>query len=111
MADTLQLQVATPEKLLVDEQVTEVQVPAKNGYLGILAGHAALLSELGAGALSYEGGGGPHLLEVAGAVNHGQLEFSWYYQPDVHDLSTVQAVAGDFINVLRRIAHDCRETA
>jgi non-ribosomal peptide synthase protein (TIGR01720 family) len=52
-----------------------------------------------------------HLLDVVGAVQGGQLEFSWYYQPDVHDLSTVQTVAGDFMNALRRIAHDCRETA
>ena len=56
-------------------------------------------------------GRGPHLLEVVGAVQTGQLEFSWYYQPDVHDLATVQAVAGDFAGALRRIAQDCRETA
>jgi non-ribosomal peptide synthase protein (TIGR01720 family) len=54
---------------------------------------------------------GPHLLEAVGAVQNGQLEFSWYYQPEVHELSTVQAIAGDFINALRRIAHDCRETS
>jgi amino acid adenylation domain-containing protein/non-ribosomal peptide synthase protein (TIGR01720 family) len=54
---------------------------------------------------------GPHLIEAVGAVQNGQLEFSWYYQPEVHKDSTVQAVAGDFINALRRIAHDCRETA
>jgi F-type H+-transporting ATPase subunit epsilon len=66
MADTFQLQVATPEQLLVDEQVSEVQVPRKNGYLGILAGHAPLLSALGSGTLTYEGGGGPHVLAVSG---------------------------------------------
>jgi non-ribosomal peptide synthase protein (TIGR01720 family) len=52
-----------------------------------------------------------HLLEVVGAVQNGQLEFSWYYQPEMHDLSSVQAVAGDFMKALRRIAQDCRETA
>ena len=31
MADTFQLQVATPERLLVDEQVTEAEIPGKNG--------------------------------------------------------------------------------
>ncbi len=56
MPDTFQLEVATPEALLIDEQVTEVQLPGKAGYLGILAGHAPLLSELGAGMLTYEGG-------------------------------------------------------
>ena len=66
MADTFQLEVATPERLLVDEQVTAAELPGKDGYMGILAGHAPLLSALGAGVLSYEGGGGPHVLAIAG---------------------------------------------
>ncbi len=66
MADTLHLEVATPERLLVDEQVNQTELPGKNGYLGILPGHAALLSALGAGVLTYEGGGGAHVLAIAG---------------------------------------------
>ncbi len=66
MADTFQLEVATPERLLVDEQVTEAQVPGANGYMGILAGHAPLMSALMPGVLTYEGGGGPHVLAIAG---------------------------------------------
>jgi non-ribosomal peptide synthase protein (TIGR01720 family) len=50
---------------------------------------------------------GPYLIEIVGAVQSGRLEFSWYYQPGVHDLATIQAVAGDFTDALRRIAHDC----
>ena len=53
MADTLQLEVATPERSLVSEQVSEVQVPGKEGYMGILPGHAALMGLLGIGTLSY----------------------------------------------------------
>ena len=53
MADTLELEVATPERELVREQVSEVQVPGKHGYMGILPGHAALLGLLGIGTLSY----------------------------------------------------------
>jgi len=53
MADTLHLQVATPERQLVDEAVARVEIPGKDGYLGILPEHAPLLSELGAGVLSY----------------------------------------------------------
>lgn len=56
MADTFQLEVATPERLLVDEQVTEAELPGEDGYMGILAGHAPLLSALGAGVLTYQGG-------------------------------------------------------
>jgi F-type H+-transporting ATPase subunit epsilon len=58
MADTFQLQVATPERMFVDEQVSEAQIPGQNGYLGILAGHAPLLSALKPGVLTYNGGSG-----------------------------------------------------
>jgi F-type H+-transporting ATPase subunit epsilon len=53
MADTLSLEVATPERELVRETVSDVQVPGKNGYLGILPGHAPLLGLLGIGTLAY----------------------------------------------------------
>ncbi len=50
---TLELEVATPERALVRESVTNVQVPGKNGYMGILPGHAPLLGLLGIGTLTY----------------------------------------------------------
>lgn len=43
MAEAIDLEIVTPERQLVKEQVTEVQIPGKNGYMGILPGHAALL--------------------------------------------------------------------
>ncbi|MBV8867724.1 MAG: ATP synthase F1 subunit epsilon [Acidobacteriaceae bacterium] len=68
MADTFQLKVATPERLFVDEQVSEAELPGKEGYLGVLPGHAPLLSALGAGVLSYSGDGsqGKQVLVVDG---------------------------------------------
>jgi F-type H+-transporting ATPase subunit epsilon len=66
MADTFQLQVATAERLIVDEQVRQAEIPGKEGYMGILAGHAPLLSALGAGVLSYDGGRGQQVLAIAG---------------------------------------------
>src|SRR5438309_2352125 len=66
MADTFRLQVATPERLLVDEQVTEAEIPGKNGYMGILAGHAPLLSALAPGLLTYGSGGNKQVLVVDG---------------------------------------------
>ena len=53
MADTFQLRIATPERLLLDAQVTEAECPAANGNMGILPGHAPLLSILGSGLLTY----------------------------------------------------------
>ncbi len=66
MADSLDLEVVTPERELVHEQVREVQVPGKDGYLGVLPGHAPLLSELGSGALTYRVDGHPRVLAVHG---------------------------------------------
>jgi F-type H+-transporting ATPase subunit epsilon len=66
MAELLELEIATPERQLVREQVTDVQLPGKDGYLGILPGHAALLGQLGAGALSYTAGGQQRYLAVDG---------------------------------------------
>ncbi len=66
MPDVLELEIATPEKELVREEVTEVQLPGKTGYLGILPGHAALLSQLGTGFLSYTVGGRKRYLSVHG---------------------------------------------
>ncbi|MGH3579842.1 MAG: hypothetical protein ACRDU0_20095, partial [Mycobacterium sp.] len=51
---------------------------------------------------------GPHLLEVVGMVQSGQLRFSWFYRPEWHHQTTVQAVADDFAEALKGIARDCR---
>ncbi len=66
MPDILQLEIATPERQLVNEEVAEVQLPGKNGYMGILPGHAALLGQLGTGFLSYTAGGRKRFLSVQG---------------------------------------------
>ena len=66
MAELIELEVATPERQLVRDEVAEVQVPAKDGYLGILPGHAPLVSEIGIGFLSYTVGGRKRYLSVHG---------------------------------------------
>src|ERR1700685_3044955 len=53
MADTFDIEIATPERLLAREKAIRSQIPAKDGYIGVLPDHAALLSELGIGALTY----------------------------------------------------------
>ena len=50
----IQLSVVTPAREVAHEKVRGVTVPGKSGYLGILPGHAPLLSELQAGELTYE---------------------------------------------------------
>ena len=56
MADTLHIEITTPEKLVVDRQADYAEIPGKTGYMGILPGHAALLSELGEGKLTLTSG-------------------------------------------------------
>lgn len=51
--EALQLVIVTPERQLLRENVAEVQLPGANGYLGVLPGHAPLITELGIGELSY----------------------------------------------------------
>jgi F-type H+-transporting ATPase subunit epsilon len=64
--NTFQLEVATPERLLVDAQVTEAELPGKDGYMGVLPGHAPLLSVLGTGTLTYSEGGAKKVLNIEG---------------------------------------------
>jgi len=65
MADTLQLEIVTPERLVEKDTVSEVQIPGKDGYLGILPGHAPLITELGVGEIKYRGDGMEYRLAVA----------------------------------------------
>jgi F-type H+-transporting ATPase subunit epsilon len=53
MADTFQLEIITPEKRVVETAAEEVQIPGKNGYLGILPGHAPLITELAVGEVTF----------------------------------------------------------
>ena len=66
MAEAFELEVATPERLIVQELVTEAQIPARDGYIGVLPGHAPLLAELQTGVLSYVVGGRQHYLAIHG---------------------------------------------
>ncbi len=57
-ADSIQLVVVTPVRRLLSESVTETQLPGADGYLGVLPGHAPLITELGIGELTYRTSGG-----------------------------------------------------
>jgi F-type H+-transporting ATPase subunit epsilon len=65
MTDTFKLEIVTPEKMLVNDVAEEMQIPGKNGYLGILPGHAPLITELAVGEITYRSGAYMHHLAVA----------------------------------------------
>jgi F-type H+-transporting ATPase subunit epsilon len=52
----IELEVVTPERHVLHETVESLEMPGKEGYLGILPGHAPLLTELGVGILTYRKG-------------------------------------------------------
>jgi F-type H+-transporting ATPase subunit epsilon len=65
MADTFQLEIVTPEKMVVRDVAEEMQIPGKDGYLGILPGHAPLITELAVGEITYLKDNYTHHLSVA----------------------------------------------
>jgi F-type H+-transporting ATPase subunit epsilon len=68
MDHKLLLRVVTPSRQVVREDVEEVQAPGREGYLGILPGHAPLISELKPGEFTYRQGREVHRLAVSGGI-------------------------------------------
>jgi F-type H+-transporting ATPase subunit epsilon len=64
LPEKIELQIVTPERHVLQETVQSVELPGKEGYLGILPGHAPLLTELGAGVLTYRRDAETHALAV-----------------------------------------------
>src|SRR6202162_2496193 len=54
LPEAIELIIVTPQRQLLREKVASVQLPGASGELGILPGHAPLISELGNGELSYK---------------------------------------------------------
>ena len=65
LPEAIELIVVTPQRQLLREKVASVQLPGASGELGILPGHAPLITELGNGELGYKvSGGEPVVLAV-----------------------------------------------
>ena len=62
----LLLEIVTPDRALVREEVDEVQIPGAEGYFGVLPGHTPLLATLKIGELWYRVGQEKHFLAIAG---------------------------------------------
>src|SRR5687767_5008548 len=61
----IDLQIVTPDRLLVHEQVDEVEIPGSEGYFGVLPGHTPLLASLAVGELWYRKGQEKFYLSIA----------------------------------------------
>ena len=62
----IDLQIVTPDRRIVEEQVDEVEVPGSEGYFGVLPGHTPMLAALGVGELWYRKGQEKTYLSIAG---------------------------------------------
>lgn len=65
LPEAIELVVVTPERQLLREKTIEVQLPGADGYLGVLPGHAPLITELGIGELSYHDPSGKESVHLA----------------------------------------------
>ena len=63
---SIQLEIVTPERRLVREDVDELVVPGEDGYLGVLPGHTPLLATLKVGEMWYRKGQDKSYLAIAG---------------------------------------------
>jgi len=72
MAKNLNLEVVTPQRSVLTEEVTSLVVPAIEGYLGIMGNHAPIITGLQSGLLKYRQDGKNHYL----AISSGFMEVS-----------------------------------
>ena len=61
----IDLQIVTPDRLIVQDQVDEVEVPGAEGYFGVLPGHTPMLAALAVGELWYRKGQEKTYLSIA----------------------------------------------
>src|SRR5438270_12764873 len=65
LPESIELIIVTPERQLLRETVVEVTLPGAGGCLGVLPGHAPLITELGNGELTYRKKNGAEPVHVA----------------------------------------------
>jgi len=62
---SIELNIVTPDRGIVREQVDEVEIPGAQGYFGVLPGHTPMLAELAVGELWYRRGQEKTYLAIA----------------------------------------------
>lgn len=76
MAKVLNLEVVTPERVLLTEEAESVVVPATEGSLGLLYNHAPIITGLQPGIIKYRRDNNQHVLVVGGGfmeVSHNKI--------------------------------------
>ena len=114
MAEKLKLDMVTPYKKVLTEEVDEITASGSLGEFGILPGHAPFLSSLRIGEFCYKQGGVHHSL----AVNWGYLEIEndkvtvlveTAERADEIDLERARVALGRAEDALKRLNPDDKE--
>ena len=104
MAELIQLVIVTPERQLLSHPVMSVTLPGADGELGILPGHAPLITELGIGELSYRAEAEP--------VRQDAAEKKYPFQDFVPHVAIIRGFAevlGNRVTVLAETAEFAAE--
>jgi F-type H+-transporting ATPase subunit epsilon len=84
-SNQLRVRLVTPERTLFEHAAAAVELPAKNGYMEVLFGHAPLMAELGAGDVTVHGG------SDSGADGITRYNVSWGFVEVLPDRVTILA--------------------
>ncbi len=89
----LRVRLVTPERVLFEAAASAVELPAKNGYMEVLFGHAPLMAELGAGDVIVHGGAKSESDAGAGGAAGGVQHYnvSWGFAEVLPDRVTILA--------------------
>ena len=68
MADTLKLEIVTPERVVYSADVLMVTLPAVDGQIGVYPRHTPLLTRIAPGEIIVSGAGGDEFLAVGGGL-------------------------------------------
>ena len=97
----LSIEILTPNRMLLQDEADELNLPAAEGYLGILPGHVALLANLGLGELMLRKDGQPRFLTV----------FRGYMEVSDDKVTVLAEVAEDMAEVDAHRASAARDRA
>ncbi len=112
--ERFRLEVVTPQRLLVSEDVDEITAPGVEGEFGVLPGHTPFLTALGVGELMYRIGAEQHFL----AVRHGFAEVTHEKVtvlaeeaefPAEIDLAQAEAAKAEAEQALQRLSRESKE--
>ncbi|MGE5446122.1 MAG: ATP synthase F1 subunit epsilon [Ignavibacteriales bacterium] len=93
MAKKIQLEVVTPSRLVVSEEVDEVVAPGELGEFGVLPGHVPFISLLMPGELKFINGGVEMKMIIWGGVAEVRDDKVNILTDNVEDLATINTEA------------------